>query len=96
MKDYSKLNKQFVLIDTHEDREDYDVAAGAAIPAECADEFARTVEELAVEKFGGAAFPELLDNDLDDDSIGASARKNFEDQAGRVLAAAERIMRNGR
>ena len=28
MKDYSKLNKQFVLIDMYEDREDYDVAAG--------------------------------------------------------------------
>ena len=34
MKDYSKLNNQFVLIDMYEDREDYDVAAGVAIPAE--------------------------------------------------------------
>ena len=48
MKDYSKLNNQFVLIDMYEDREDYDVAAGVAIPAECAEEFARAVEELAV------------------------------------------------
>ena len=96
VKDYSMLNKQFVLIDMHDDREDCDVAAGVAIPAECADEFAKAVEELAVEKFGGASFSELLDNDLDDASMSASAKKNFEDQAGRVLAAAERIMRNGR
>ena len=91
MKDYSKLNKQFVLIDVHDDREDCDVAAGVAIPAKCADEFAKAVEELAVERFGGASFSELLDNA----SMSASAKKNFEDQAGRVLAAAERIMRNG-
>ena len=95
-KDYSMLNKQFFLIDMHDDREDCDVAAGVAIPAECADEFARAVEELAVERFGGASFSELLDNDLDDASMSASAKKNFEDQAGCVLAAAERIMRNGR
>lgn len=57
MKDYSKLNKQFVLIDIHEDREDYDVAAGVAIPAECADEFARAVEELAVEKLAARRSP---------------------------------------
>lgn len=91
-----QLNKQFILIDVHEDREDYDVAAGVAIPAECADEFARAVEELAVERFGGASFSELLDNDLDDASMSASAKKNFEDQVDRVLAAAERIMGNGR
>lgn len=96
MKDYSKLNKQFVLIDIHDDREDCDVVAGVAIPAKCADEFARAVEELAVERFGGASFSELLDNDLADASMSASAKKNFEDQAGCVLAAAERIMRNGR
>ena len=96
MKDYSKLNKQFVLIDMYDDREDYDVAAGVAVPAACADEFARALEELAVGRFGGASFSELLDSDLDDASMGASAKKNFEDQAGRVLAAAERIMGNGR
>lgn len=96
MKDYSKLNKQFVLIDIYDDREDYDVVAGVAVPAECAEEFARAVEELAVERFGGASFSELLDNDLNDASMSASAKKNFEDQVGRVLAAAERIMGNGR
>lgn len=96
MKDYSKLNKQFVLIDMCDDREDYDVVAGVAVPAECANEFARAVEELAVERFGGASFSELLDNDLDDASMSASAKKNFKDQADRVLAAAERIMGSGR
>lgn len=47
-------------------------------------------------RFGGASFSELLDSDLDDASMSASAKKNFEDQVGRVLAAAERIMGNGR
>ena len=83
------MNKQFVPIDMYDDREDYDVVAGVAVPAECAEEF-------AVERFGGASFSELLDNDLDDASMSASAKKNFEDQVGRVLAAAERIMGNGR
>lgn len=96
MKDYSKLNKQFVLIDMYDENEDYDVAAGVAIPAECSDEFARAVEELAVERFGGASFSELLDNDLDDASMSASAKRNFEDQVGRALAAAGRIMGNSR
>ena len=96
MKDYSKLNKQFIMIDMYDDPEDYEVQAGVAIPAECAEEFAKAVEELAVERFGGASFSELLDNDLDDASMSSSAKKSFEDQAGRVLAAAERIMRNGR
>lgn len=96
MKDYSKLNKQFILVDMYDAHEDYDVVAGVAVPAECAEEFARAVEELAVERFGGALFSELLDNDLNDASMSASAKKNFENQADRVLAAAERIMGNGR
>lgn len=99
VKDYSKLNKQFVLIDMYDGREDYDVAAGVAVPAECTEGFARAVEELAAERFGGASFSELLDNDLDDDSMNASAKKSLEDQIGRVLAPAKRInplIRDGR
>ena len=34
MKDYSKLNKQFVVIDMYDDSEDCEVQAGVAIPAE--------------------------------------------------------------
>lgn len=67
-----------------------------AVSAECAEEFARDVEELAVERFGGATFSELIDCDEDDKSMVASARKNFDDQVCRVLAAAERVMRNCR
>lgn len=96
MKDYSKLNKQFIIIDMYDDLEDYEVQAGVAIPAEHAEAFIAEVERVAVERFGGASFSELLNNDLDDASMSASAKKNFEDQADCVLAAAERIMRNGR
>lgn len=96
MKDYSKLNKQFILIDMYDDPDDYEVAAGVAIPAEYADEFAEAVQRLAVERFGGATFSELLDCDENDESMDAAVKKNFSDQLGRVIAAAERIMREGR
>lgn len=95
-KDYSKLDKQFVVIDMYEDREDCDIVAGVAIPSEFAEEFAAEVERLAVEKFGGATFGELLEHDEEDASMTASSRKNFEEQVGRVIAAAERIVRSGR
>lgn len=49
-----------------------------------------------MEKFGGATFSELLDCDENDESMDASSKKNFSDQLGRVIAAAERIMREGR
>lgn len=95
-KDYSKLDKQFIVLDMYEDREDSDVVAGVAIPSEFAEEFATEVEKLAVEKFGGATFAELLEHDEEDASMTASSRKNFEEQVGRVIAAAERIVGNGR
>lgn len=96
MKDYSKLNKQLVLVDMYEDREDCDVIAGVAIPAESMDDFAAAVQKLAVEEFGGATFSELLDYDENDESMDAAVKQNFNEQVGRVIAAAERIMGNGR
>lgn len=96
MKDYSKLDKQFVMIDMHEDREDGDIIVGVAIPAEFADEFAAEVERLAVEKYGGATFAELLEYDEDDESMGAAIQKNFANQVERVLATAEKIMKSNR
>ena len=96
MKDYSKLNKQFIVIDMYDDPEDYEVQAGVAIPAEHAEAFIAEVERIAVEKFGGATFSELLDCDENDESMDASSKKNFSDQLGRVIAAAERIMMEGR
>lgn len=96
MKDYSKLNKQLVMIDMYEDREDCDIVAGVAIPSELADEFAAEVERLAVEKYGGATFAELLEYDEDDESMEAATKKNFAEQVERVLATAERIIKNDR
>ena len=95
MKDYSKLDKQFVLVDMYEDPEDFEVAAGVAIPAEKAKEFAAAVEQLAVERFGGASFSELLDCDLDDASMSASAKKSFQNRVSQMIAAAERVMKDG-
>ena len=96
MKDYSKLDKQFALVDMYVDAEEFEVAAGVAIPADKAEEFAAAVEQLAIERFGGASFTELLDYDLDDASMSASTRRSFKDRVGQMIAAAEKIMREGR
>lgn len=85
-----------ILVDMYEDREDCDVVAGVAIPAECMDDFAAAVQRLAVEEFGGATFSELLDFDENDESMDAAVKQNFNEQVGRVIAATERIMREGR
>ena len=60
MKDYSKLNKQFIMIDMYDDSEDCEVQAGVVIPAEHAEAFIAEVERIAVEKFGGATFSDVL------------------------------------
>ena len=77
MKDYSKPNKQFIMIDMYDDSEDCEVQAGVAIPAEHAEAFIAEVERIAVEKFGGATFSELLDCDENDESMDASSEKLF-------------------
>ena len=60
MKDYSKPNKQFIMIDMYDDSEDCEVQAGVAIPAEHAEAFIAEVERIAVEKFGGATPAETV------------------------------------
>ena len=48
MKDYSKLNKQFIMIDMYDDPEDCEVQAGVAIPAEHAEAFIAEVERICL------------------------------------------------
>lgn len=47
-----------------------------------------------MEKYGGATFAELLEYDEEDESMEAATRKNFAEQVERVLATAERIIKN--
>ena len=99
MKDYSKPNKQFIMIDMYDDSEDCEVQAGVAIPAEHAEAMgvgSLIGGMLTAQMGGGATFSELLDCDENDESMDASSKKSFSDQLGRVIAAAERIMREGR
>lgn len=85
-----------ITIDLYGDSEDCEVQAGVAIPAEHTEAFVAEIERIAVEKFGGATFSELLDLDESDESMETSAKRSFADPGGCVIAAEERIIGEGR
>lgn len=96
-KDFSELDLQLVMYDfndTEEERED-NVVAGVAICAEDAEAFAADVERLAVEKYGGATFAGLLDEDLNDDSMVAAQQRKDAARNEALLAEAERVLDAG-
>ena len=95
--DFSELDLQLVMYDfndTEEERCD-NVVAGVAIRAEDAEAFAADVERLAVEKYGGATFAGLLDEDLDDESMAAACRFRNAKRNEDLLAEAEEAMAAG-
>ena len=92
--DFSELDLQLVMYDfndTEEERCD-NVVAGVAIRAEDAEAFAADVERLAVEKYGGATFAGLLDEDLDDESMAAACRFRNAKRNEDLLAEAEEAL----
>ena len=91
-KDYSKLNKQLVMYDLCDNLGEPDVLFGIAIEADDLDAFLEDVKELAVGKYGGAAFEELLDEDEADESIVASGKQFFKEQSETMMRAAEKIL----
>ena len=96
-RDFSELDLQLVMFDfndTEEERED-NVVAGVAIRAEDAEAFAADVERLAVEKYGGATFNSLLEEDLGDESMMAAQRRRGAKRREDLLAEAERAMASG-
>ena len=96
-RDFSELDLQLVMFDfndTEEERED-NVVAGVAIRAEDAEAFAADVERLAVEKYGGATFNSLLEEDLGDESMMAAQRRRDARRREDLLAEAERAMASG-
>ena len=96
-RDYSELNLQLVMYDFNdaEDERDDNLIAGVAIRAEDAEAFAADVERLAVEKYGGATFADLLDGDVDDESIAAAWRRKDVERNAALLEEAERVMAAG-
>lgn len=96
-KDFSELDLQLAMFDindTEEERED-NVIAGVAIRAEDAEAFAADVERLAVEKYGGATFADLLDDDPEDESMAAAWRRSDARRNEALIAEAERAMAEG-
>lgn len=96
-KNFAELNLQLVMFDindTEEERED-NVVAGVAIRAEDAAAFAADVEKLAVEKYGGATFADLLEEDPEDESMTAAWRRSDARRNEALIAEAERAMAAG-
>ena len=96
-RDFSELDLQLVmhdLNDTEEERAD-NVIAGVAIRSEDAEAFAADVERLAVEKYGGATFAGLLDEDLSDESMAVAWRRKDAERNAALLEEAERAMAAG-
>ena len=96
-RDFSKLDLQLVMFDfndTEEERSD-NVVAGVAIRSEDAAAFAADVERLAVEKYGGATFAGLLDEDLGDESMAAAQLRKDAERNAALLDEAEKVMAAG-
>lgn len=95
--DFSELDLQLVMYDfndTEEEREG-NVIAGVAIRSEDAEAFAADVERLAVEKYGGATFAGLLEEDFDDESMAAAWRRKDAERNAALLDEAERVLAAG-
>ena len=91
-KDLSQLNKMLVMTDIFDDPDDCVVQLGVAINADDLDDFIRDVEELAVEKYGGRRFGDLLDEDPDDIANTAAQRRCFAEQVESVMEQANEIL----
>lgn len=94
---FSELDLQLVMYDfndTEEERGD-NVIAGVVICSEDAEAFAADVERLAVEKYGGAAFAGLLEDDFDDESMAAAWRRKGAERSAALLDEAERVLAAG-
>ena len=95
--DFSELDLQLALFDFYdtEDERESNVIAGVAIRHEDASAFAADVERLAVEKYGGATFCGLLEEDLEDESMAAAQQYKDAQRSAEVVAGAERAMAAG-
>ena len=96
-REFSELDLQLVMFDFNdtEDERDDNVIAGVAIRAEDVEAFAADVERLAMEKYNGASFEVLLDEDYGDESMTAASRLRSAKRNADLLAEAERAIAAG-
>lgn len=80
MKNYAELDLALTLNDVHDPVED-NILSGIAIPSKFRNAFVHDIERLAVTKYGGATFEELMENDVDDAAMDAAIRTSFEEKA---------------
>lgn len=85
------LNKLLIVIDSFDEPEDLDVLAGVAINVDDMDDFLRDVEKLAVEKYGGTTFEELVYEDESDLVADRAIAQSRKESADRVVREAEEI-----
>ncbi|NLH92530.1 MAG: hypothetical protein GX481_08810 [Atopobium sp.] len=85
------LNKLLIVIDSFDDSENPNVLAGIAINADDMDDFLRDVGKLAVEKYGGATFEELVCEDENDSVADRTIAQSRKESADRVVSEAEEI-----
>jgi hypothetical protein len=88
---FERLNKLLIVTDLFDDPDDPDTLAGVAINVDDMDDFIKDVEKLAVEKYGGATFPELLDEDIDDTVNDRAIAQSRKEMIEHVVEAAESI-----
>ena len=96
-RDFSELDLQLVMFDFNdtEDERDDNVVAGVAIRSEDMEAFAADVERLAVEKYDGATFSGLLEEDLGDGSMAAAWRRKDAKRNAALLDEAEGVLAAG-
>lgn len=88
---FERLNKLLIVIDSFDDPEDPDILAGVAISVDDMEDFLSDAEKLAVEKYGGATFEELNDEDDNDSVAGRAIALSREEAASHVVREAEEI-----
>lgn len=94
-KDLTELNKMLIMTDLFDDPDDGPVQIGVAINADDLDAFIKDVEDLAVEKYGGKRFGDLLDDDPEDITNTAAQRQYFVEQFERVMEQANEALNGG-
>ena len=94
-RDLSELNKMLILIDNFDEPEDPEVLAGVALNIEDLEPFIADVEKLAMEKYGGRTFAQLLDEDIDDTVIDAAGNERLSGQLEDVYRQACKIIKFG-
>ncbi len=88
---FERLNKLLIVIDSFDDPEDPDILADVAISVDDMEDFLSDVEKLTVEKYGGATFEELNDEDDNDSAAGRAIALSREEAASHVVREAEEI-----